>query len=160
MYHRSFIVVLIIGLLRTIANASEEPTISFIDGLWKGGIGADSQGHKECWASTTLSDLTIFTLAKQTNEHWYLRLSNPSWQLPPLHQYAIVALVDFYPQVNSIAVAKSKTALEIENLKQISLLGLIENGHTITLTSDGFNEKYTLEGSAKIIDRIRNCSTD
>ena len=39
-------------------------------------------------------------------------------------------------------------------------MGIIENGHTIDLTSDGFNEKYDLEGSAKVIERVRNCFAD
>ena len=73
----------------------------------------------------------------------------------------MIALVDFYPQQVSVtAEAKSETRLEIANLDQISLLGLIENGHTIDLTSDGFSEKYDLEGSARAIQRIRNCFAD
>ena len=68
----------------------------------------------------------------------------------------MIALVDFYP-LHIAAEAKSQTRLEIANLDRISLLGLIENGHTIDLTSDGFNEKYDLEGSAKVIERVRNC---
>ncbi len=73
----------------------------------------------------------------------------------------MIALVDFYPQqVRTTAETKSKTSLEIANLDQISLLGLIENGHTIDFSSDGFNEKYDLEGSAKVIQRIRNCFAD
>ena len=50
-----------------------------------------------------------------------------------------------------------RTLLEIADLDQISLLGLIENGHVIDLTAEGFAEEYNLEGSAKVIDRIRNC---
>ena len=72
----------------------------------------------------------------------------------------MVALVDFYPRLHFAAEAKSQTRLEIANLEQISLLGIIENGHSIDLTSDGFNEKYDLEGSAKVIERVRNCFTD
>ena len=70
----------------------------------------------------------------------------------------MVALVDFYPRLRIYAEAKSQTRLEIANLEQISLLGIIENGHTMTLISDGFNEKYDLEGSAKVIEKVRNCS--
>lgn len=159
MYHRFFVMVLFFGLLRTVAHASDAPTFPFVDGLWKGAIeiGSDSEGQKECWASMTDSDGTALTLAKRNDGIWYLRLSNPNWQLPPLRQYAMEALVDFYPKLDIVAESKSKTALEIANLEKISLLGLIENGHTITLSSDGFNAKYTLEGSAKIIERVRNC---
>ena len=71
-----------------------------------------------------------------------------------------VALVDFYPRLLIEAEAKNQTVLEIADLDHISLLGFIENGHTIDLESDGFNEKYELEGSAKIIQRIRNCFAD
>ena len=59
-----------------------------------------------------------------------------------------------------MAEAKSQTDLEIANLDQIYLLGFIENGHTIALTSDGFNVKYDLEGSAKAIEKVRNCLAD
>lgn len=69
----------------------------------------------------------------------------------------MTALVDFYPRLSIEAEAKNETLLEIQDLEHISLLGLIENGHTIDLSSEGFNEKYVLEGSAKIIQRIRKC---
>ena len=162
MYQRLFASVLFIGLLHTIANASGVPTIPFVDGRWSGGIetGPNSSGVEECWASTTFSDGTTFTLAKRGDGSWHLRLSNPDWRLPPSRRYDMVALVDFYPQLRIAAEAKSQTRLEIANLDQISLLGIIENGHTIDLTSDGFNEKYDLEGSAKVIERVRNCFAD
>jgi hypothetical protein len=162
MYLLLFIAALILNFLPTAAVAGGAPLVSFVDGTWKGGIGNshNSQDDRECWASTTQPDNTVFTLAKHTNEHWYLRFSNPSWQLPALHQYNIVALIDFYPTLDIVAVANNKAVLEIANIEEISLLERIENGHTITLTSDGFNAKYTLEGSAKIIGRLRNCSTD
>ena len=60
----------------------------------------------------------------------------------------MVAQVDFYPRLRIVAEAKNQTLLDIADLDHMSLLGLIENGHTIDLTSDGFNEKYELEGSA------------
>jgi hypothetical protein len=69
----------------------------------------------------------------------------------------MVALVDFYPRLRIVAEAKNRALLEIRDLDHISLLEFIENGHTIDLTSDGFNGKYELEGSAKVIERIRNC---
>jgi hypothetical protein len=162
MYQRLFVAVLFIGLLHTIANASEGPLLPFVDGRWNGGIetGPDSNSNGECWARTMFSDGTAFTLAKRSDGIWHLRLSNPGWRLPPSHRYAMVALVDFYPQLRIAAEARSETGLEIANLDQISLLGLIENGHTINLTSDGFNGKYDLEGSAKVIERVRHCFAD
>ena len=158
MSQRLFVAALFMGLLHTIANASGVPAIPFVDGRWSGGIetGPNSSGLEECWASTTFSDGTTFTLAKRGDGSWHLRLSNPGWRLPPSRRYAMVARVDFHP-LRIAAEAKSQTRLEIANLDQLSLLGLIENGHTIDLTSDGFNEKYDLEGSAKVIERIRNC---
>lgn len=136
--------------------------IPFVDGRWNGGVetGPDSKGLEECWARTRFSDGTAFMLAKRSDGSWHLRLSNPGWRLPASRRYAMVALVDFYPQVRIAAEAKSQTRLEIESLEQNSLLGLIENGHTIDLKSDGFNEKYDLEGSAKVIERVRNCFPD
>jgi hypothetical protein len=159
MYPRLLVAVLFSGLLHAIANASGEPAIPFVDGRWNGGIeiGSDRKGHEECWARTTFGDGTAFTLAKRADGYWYLKLSNSSWRLPATRRYAMVALVDFYPQLRFAAEAKSQTSLEIANLDQISLLGLIENGHTINLTSDGFNVKYDLEGSAKVIERVRHC---
>ena len=155
MYQRLFASVLFIGLLHTIANASGVPAIPFVDGRWSGGTETDP--NSECWASTTFGDGTTFTLAKRGDRSWYLRLSNPAWRLPPSRRYDMVALVDFYPQLRIVAEAKSQTRLEIANLDQISLLGIIENGHTFNLTSEGFNEKYDLEGSAKAIEKVRNC---
>ena len=163
MYKRSYVTVFFIVLLHAFADASAEPTIPFVDGIWRGEVesGPSGSGFKECWASTTFGDGTTFTLAKRDDASWHLRLSNPGWQLPPSHRYDMIALVDFYPQQVSVtAEAKSETRLEIANLDQISLLGLIENGHTIDLTSDGFSEKYDLEGSARAIQRIRNCFAD
>lgn len=161
-YKRLFASVLFIGLLHTIASANGVSTIRFVDGRWSGGIetGSKSSGFEECWASTTFSDGTTFTLAKRVDGIWRLLLSNPGWRLPPSRRYDMVARVDFYPQLRIAAEAKSQTNLEIANLEQISLLGIIENGHTIELTSDGLNEKYDLEGSAKIIARVRNCFAD
>lgn len=159
MCNRLFVAVLFTGLLNTIANASGAPAIPFVDGRWHGDIktGPNGSGFEECRASTTFDDGTAFTLTKRNNGSWYLHLSNPSWRLPLSRRYAMVALVDFYPRLRILAEAKSQTLLEITDLDHISLLGLIENGHTIDLASDGFNEKYELEGSAKIIERIRNC---
>lgn len=159
MYQPLFGVVFFIGLLLNFANASAELTMPFVDGRWNGGIGTgpDSIGLEECWARTTFSDGTAFTLAKRGDGSWHLRLSNPGWRQPPSRRYTMVAQVDFYPQLHVSAEAKSQTRLEIANLDRISLLGLIENGHTIDLTSDGFNAKYDLEGSAKAIERVRNC---
>ncbi len=162
MYQRLFAAVLFIGILHTLANASGESTILFVDGRWTGGseIDPNSRRLEECWVRTIFSDRTAFTLAKRSDGIWHLRLSNPDWQLPLSHLYDMVALVDFYPQLHIAAEAKSPTSIEIANLDQISLLGLIENGHSIDLTSDGFNVKYDLEGSAKAIEKVRHCSAD
>lgn len=159
MYYRLLIAAFFTGLLHTAADASEVPAIPFVDGRWHGGIetGPKSSDFEECWASTAFDDGTTFRLTKRRDGNWHLQLSNPSWRLPHLHQYAMVALVDFYPRLHIMAEAKNQTLLDIADLDQISLLGQIENGHTINLTSDGFNEKYELEGSAKVIMRIRNC---
>ncbi len=163
MYKRSYVTAFFIVLLHTFANAGGEPTIPFVDGIWRGEVETDpnGSGFRECWASTTFGDGTTFTLAKRDDASWHLRLSNPGWQLPLSHRYDMIALVDFYPQQVSVtAESQGETRLEIANLEHISLLGLIENGHTIDLTSDGLNEKYDLEGSAKAIQRIRNCFAD
>ena len=158
-YYRLFVAVFFTGLLHTIADASGVPTIPFVDGRWHGDIetGPNSSDFEECWASTTFDDGTTFTLTKRKDGIWHLQLSNSRWRLPHSRRYAMVALVDFYPRLRIAAEAKNQTLLEIADLDHISLLGLIENGHTIDLTSDGFNEKYELEGSAKVIMRIRNC---
>ena len=162
MCQRLFVSVLFTGLLHAIACASGAPAIPFVDGRWSGGIaaGPNSSGVDECWASTSFSDGTTITLAKRGDGSWRLRLSNPDWRLPPSRRYDMAALVDFYPKLRIAAEAKSQTRLEIANIDQISLLGIIENGHTIDLASDGFNEKYDLEGSAKAIERVRTCFAD
>jgi hypothetical protein len=162
MYQRLFVTVLLIDLLSTVANASGEPRFPFVDGRWDGDVesSSDSKDVKACWARTTFNDGTSFVLAKRSDESWHLKLSIPGWRLPPSHRYAMIAQVDFYPQLRVAAVAKSETGLEIANLDQIPLLELIENGHTIDLTSDGFNGKFDLEGSAKAIERLRNCFAD
>jgi hypothetical protein len=159
MYQRLIVTALFIGLLHASANAGGGPVLPFMDGRWKGGVefGADNKGVEECWASTTFSDGTVLTLAERSNRTWHLSLSNPGWRLSPDRRYSMVARVDFYPQLRIAAEAKSQTSLEIANLEQISLLGLIENGHTIDLTSDDFKAKYDLEGSAKVIARVRSC---
>lgn len=159
MYQRLIVTVLFIGLLHAIANASGRPVMPFVDGRWKGGVefGADNKGVEECWASTSFSDGTVLTLAERNNGIWHLSLSNPVWRLSPDRRYSMVARIDFYPQLRIAAEAKSPVNLEIANLDQILLLGLIENGHTIDLSSDDFKAKYDLEGSAKVIARVRSC---
>lgn len=135
----------------------------FVDGRWSGDIETepDSFGFRECWANTTFGDGTTLTLAEREDGNWYLRLSNPGWRLPPSDRYDTIALVDYSPQqVLTTAEVTSETQLEIANLEQISLLRLIENGHMINLACDGLNETYDLEGSAKVIQRIRNCFAD
>ena len=152
------VVVLFAGFLPAGANASEVPVMPFVDGRWHGDINTvpNSQDF-ECRASTTFIDGTTFTLVERNDGNWRLELSNPAWQLPPLAQYDLVAQVDFYPRIRIAAVASKQTGLEIADLETISLLGLIENGHTLDLMSEDFNDKYELEGSAKIIERLRNC---
>ena len=162
MYYRMFVAVFCASFLHTIAEASQVPSIPFSDGRWHGDIktGSKSSDFEECWASTTFDDGTTFALTKRKDDSWALQLSNPGWQLSHSRQYSMVALVDFYPRLHIAGEAKSQTLLEIADLDHISLLALIENGHTIDLASDGFNEKYDLEGSAKVIERLRNCFAD
>lgn len=115
----------------------------FVDGRWHGDIksGPGGSDPDNCWASTTFEDGTTFKLAKRKDGHWILQLSNPSWWLPASQRYDMVALVDFYPRIHLAAEAKSPTLLEIAQIEQTALLGQIENGHTIDLTSDDFNER-------------------
>ena len=162
MYPRFFISMLSIGLLHIVANASGAPAFPFVDGRWSGGIETlpNTPVFMECSASTTFIDGTTLTLAERRGENWYLRLSNPDWRLTPSRQYPMVALVDFYPLLRVDAEAKSQRLLEIAILDHNTLLRFIENGHTIELTSDRFKETYDLEGSAKVIERVRNCVTD
>lgn len=162
MYQGLIVAVLYLGLLHTTALGDGKPSIPFVDGRWNGGTGIDpdSEGLEECWARTTYGDGTALTLAKRGDKSWHLSLSNPGWQLPPSRRYSIIAQVDFYPRVRIAAEARSQTRLEFASLEQTSLVGLIENGHTIDLMSDGFNGKYDLEGSAKVIERVRACFPD
>ncbi|MFN0113111.1 MAG: hypothetical protein ACKVPY_00365 [Paracoccaceae bacterium] len=148
------------GLLHSGADAGGTPARPFIDGRWQGGIetGPDSPDFAECWAGTTFGDGTTLTLAERRDGTWLLRLSNPGWQLPDAQRYTMLAQVDFYPRLRVSAEARTPTLLEIADPDPTSLVGLIEYGHTINLASVGFNEKYDLEGSAKIIERIRTCS--
>lgn len=161
MYQRLFTAVLFTGLMHATANASGEPTFPFVDGRWSGGtaIDPDSKALEECWSRTTFGDGTVFSLAKRYDGSWHLSFSNPGWRLPPSRRYTVVAQVDFYPQLRITAETKGQTRL-IASLERTSLLELIENGHTIRLTFEGFNEKFDLEGSAKVIERVRNCFAD
>ncbi len=162
MCRRIFIAIISIGFLHTVANAGGAPAGLFVDGRWSGVIETlpNSSVFEECSTSTTFIDGTTFALAERRSENWYLRLSNPGWRLPPSHQFLMVAQVDFYPPLRIGAEAKSQRLLEIAILDHNTLLGLIENGHTIKLTSDRFKETYDLEGTAKVIERVRNCVTD
>ena len=159
MYYRLCVTVFFAGLLHTSGDASGVPSFPFADGRWHGDIetGPDSSDFEKCWASTAFTGGTTFTLSERKDGIWHLQLSNPGWRLPHSRRYTMTALVDFYPRLRIAAEARNQTLLEIADLEHISLLGLIENGHTIDLESDGFNEKYELEGSAKVIQRIRNC---
>ena len=161
MSHRLFVAAFLTCLMHAIADASGAPAVPFIDGIWHGDIetGSNSSDIVECWASTTRDDGTTFRLAERNEAGWYLQLSNASWRLASSRRYAMVARVDFYPLagLRIAAEAKSQTLLEIADLDDISLLDLVENGHTLDLASDGFNEKFDLEGSAMVIERIRNC---
>lgn len=136
-----------------------EQVSSFLDGRWSGSVETKPDGKSvlECWARTKFGDGTAFTLAKRGDESWHLQLSNPGWQLGPSRRFDLVALVDFYPLTHVTAEVTSQTGLELANLHQLPLLGFIENGHTIDLVSDGFKAKYDLEGSAKIIQKMRSC---
>ena len=162
MYERSLVAVCISTLLNSVASASPAPSIPFVDGFWHGNIetGAHTSTFEECWASTTFDDETTMWLAVRKDGTWYLRLSNPQWRLPHPHRYAMVSLVDVYPRLRSKAETKSQSVLEITDSDHLPLVGQIEIGHTIDLASDGFHEKYDLEGSAKVIERLRNCFRD
>ena len=162
MYYRLFVAVLFTGVLHTIADASGGLAVPFVDGRWYGSLdaGKSKSNFQECWASTTFDDGTTFKLIKRKDESWHLQLSNFSWLLPQSRRYAMEVLVDFYPPLSIAAEAKSQTLLEIAIFDHMSLLGFIENGHTIDLTSKEFNAKYELEGSAKVIQKMRACFTD
>ena len=159
MYYRLVVAVFFAGFLHASANGVH--ATPFVDGRWHGSIKTVPNSLDfECWASTTFTDGTIFTLTERKDRNWQLELSNANWRLPHLRRYALVAQVDFYPKLRIAAVAKRRTVLEIADLDRISLLGLIENGHTLDLMSEDFNDKVELEGSAKVIERIRKCVAD
>lgn len=162
MYARFFVATFVMAYALTNAEASGSPSVPFVDGRWHGGIrsGTEGSGFEECWASTTFGDGTTLTLTERDDGKWRLLLSNRSWGLQTSRRYDMVAQVDFYPQRRFVAEARSEALMEIADLVGISLLDLIENGHTIDLNADGFNKKYDLEGSAKIIEKIRNCFAD
>lgn len=149
----------LLGILLCVANASDGQGFPFVDGIWSGGVesGSASGASEVCWARTSFKDSTNLTLSVRSDKNWELRLSNLGWALPPSHRYDLVALVDFYPQLHVVAQSTGPKILEFANIERNSLLGLIENGHTITLSSDEFNAKYDLEGSAKVIARLRGC---
>lgn len=159
MYQRTRAALVIVGLLSVAANATGALSVPFVDGRWSGDVraGPNTSGVAECWASTTFEDGAKLTLGQRDDGSWYLELSNPGWLLTAPRQQATVIQVDLYPRVEVIADARSRTVLEIGDIGRNALLGQIENGHTITLLSDGLDEKYDLEGSAKVIERIRNC---
>ncbi|MEZ5870246.1 MAG: hypothetical protein R3D32_00100 [Nitratireductor sp.] len=162
MQRTGFASIVVSTLLLAVSYECSATTLPFVDGRWSGGIRPVSGEAKalECWAKTGFHDGTSFSLVVREDHVWFLRLSNSTWQLPPSHIFAMEALVDFYPRYRVSAVANSATLLEIADLDEGPLLGNIENGHTIDLFSDGFNAKYELEGSAKIIQRLRNCLVD
>jgi hypothetical protein len=161
MCYRLLAAVLFTVLLQQGAGASGVPAFPFVDGLWQGDIrtAPGSGAFEECWASTTYDDLTTLTLSERKDGTWQLQLSNPGWRLPQSHRYVMTALVDFYPRLRIEAETMSETRLEFADINSIPLLRFIEIGHTIDLTSDGFNAKYDLEGSAKVIERLRDCFT-
>lgn len=161
MHPRLLVAALAVGLTHDVTSAGELSKASFEDGLWRGGLErATDDNSDECWARTTFDNGTDFTLAKKRDGNWTLRISSPSWVLPFTRHFTMAAQVDFYPVLEITAEAKSKTMLEIAGSGQNALFSLIENGHTIDLTAEGFNAKYSLEGSAKIIERIRTCYSD
>jgi hypothetical protein len=159
---RLFIAAVLTGCLIAGAEADEEPLFPFADGRWRGEFKAasNSSDHDECWASTSFDEGTTLTLARQKGRGWNLKLSNANWQLNTSRPYSMSALVDFYPKLRLAAKGETRTLLQISDLEYISLLGLLENGHSITLTSDGFDKTYDLEGSAKVIQRMRGCFSD
>lgn len=153
------LLVCLFGTATAVAAAAPMPPVPFADGLWHGDIGSDPQNADvdQCWASTTFDDGTTLTLKARKPGGWSLQVSNPGWHLPPSHQYDAVALVDFYPRLRLVVETKSQTLLEIADIDRIALLAQIENGHTMDLTSEGLREKFVLEGSAKVIQRLRDC---
>lgn len=159
MRHNSLAILYLVAASLNPTLASDLPSIPFVDGLWRGDIDREpgSSDFRECRASTRFADGTTLTLAITADGRWRMDLSNPFWRLPPSHRYAVVSLVDFYPRLQFDAEARTVTRLEIADIGRISLLEQIENGHTIDLDADGFSAKYDLEGSAKVIERLRNC---
>ena len=161
MLQRNLVALLALGFLNCAAGSAEESPFPFVDGIWRGGIEADSntRSPRLCWASTTLKDATTFTLEVRRDKSWNLRLSNAAWRIPAAQRFDILAQVDFYPRLRIAGSSESPTMLEFRDIGR-SLLLLIENGHTIDLRSPEFNAKYDLEGSAKIIARLRDCLTE
>ncbi len=159
---RSWFAMLWLGLLYAPANADNSATRPFIDGRWHGDAAThtDSSRFKECWASTAFADGTVLTLAENRNASWTLRFSNPAWQLVDSGNASMMVQVDFYPNLNVSTRTDGTTLLEIEITGDDPLLDFVENGHSIKLNSNGFNKVYDLEGSAKVIERIRKCVSE
>ena len=159
MLQRNLVALLALGFLNCAASSAEKSPFPFVDGIWRGGIETDANttSPRLCWASTTLKDATTFTLEVRSDKSWQLRLSNAGWRMPAAHRFDVVAQVDFYPRLRIVGSSESPTMLEFRDIERLSLLRLIENGHTIDLRSTEFNAKYDLEGSAKIIARLRDC---
>ena len=149
------------GALFVVAGqAAAQTTVLEVDGLWSKGIEKRQNGKlEECWASRTLPDGTVLTLAQRSAEAWYLRLSNEDWQLLQARKYAASALIDFYPPIRVTVTNSSRTAFEIPGLDQDGeLIGQIYFGHSIKLTFDGTTTAFDLEGSAKAIEWVRGCA--
>lgn len=150
---------LLMILMHAVANAGATSTTLFVDGRWSGGTEMDYEksSFTACWASTKFDDGTTLSLAKQSDTNWYLRLSNPGWHLQTHRRYEFATLVDFYPRLRIAGEVTSRTSLQIESPDQSPLVAFIENGHTIDFNSNDFTEKYDLEGSAKAMEKIRDC---
>lgn len=159
---RFFVAILLLGFLHAAASAGGSVRVPFVDGIWHGDIAThpDGLGFKECWASTSFADGTTLTLAEQRDENWSIRLSNPEWQWSPSSSNAMIVQVDFYPRLEVEALASSNYVLEFKISDDKTLLEFVENGHSFKLSNGDFNKEYNLEGSAKIIQRIRNCVSE
>lgn len=150
---RELLCFLALGMVTTSCSAAPE----FAAGRWTGTALSTDQRFEECGISAIDRRGTAIRLSVDRTGSWSLHLSNPGWHLPTGRPYHLTLQFDGGPALNWDSRAASLTALDLPIAGDLTIIGLLRQGHALRIRSGSFDQTYDLQDSSAAIDAVSQC---
>lgn len=147
-----------LAFIATTGIAMADEAIDVGSRSWSGSAIYEASKFEKCEARTVLQAGTELILAHDKKETWLLSLSNQKWQLPEGLSYNLSLEFDQSPSLPAKGLAASQFKLDIDLGQDRTLLTMLRGGHELRVSSGTFDERYSLEGTANVVPRLRSCA--